>query len=82
MDNNSGEVTLSTVLLGDVQIYYLISNNENAQFTYTDGIPTNGTLYDPDHKPTLGNGQYIKAVALITYHVSALPAVATKTATP
>ena len=81
VDNNTHEVTLSTVM-PDAVIYYLISTDATAQFTYspTTALPTNGTLYDPDHKPTLSAGQYIKAVALNTYHITAIPAVATRPA--
>ena len=77
IDNNTHEVTLSTVM-PDAIIYYLISNDENAQFTYSNGLPTNGTLYDSAHKPTLGAGEYVKAVALSSYHQPSLPAVATR----
>lgn len=69
--------TLSTTLPGAV-IYYLVSNDENAQFTYTDGMPTNGTLYNPSNKPTLGLGEYIKAVAVNSFHEPSSPAVATR----
>ncbi len=69
--------TLSTTLPGAV-IYYLVSNDENAQFTYTDGMPTNGTLYNPSNKPTLGLGEYIKAVAINSFHEPSAPAVATR----
>jgi hypothetical protein len=79
VDNNSGEVTLSTVM-PDAIIYYLISNNENDQFTYSTstGLPTNGTLYDPSNKPTLATGEYIKAVAVNSFHEPSSPAVATR----
>jgi hypothetical protein len=79
VDNNTHEVTLSTVM-PDAIIYYLISNDENAQFTYSTstGLPTNGNLYNPASKPTLGTGEYVKAVALNAYHITAIPAVATR----
>ena len=70
--------TLSATLPGAV-IYYLVSSDENAQFTYTDGMPTNGTLYDPSNKPTLATGEYIKAVAVNSFHGPSAPAVATRT---
>ena len=79
VDNNTHEVTLSTVM-PDAIIYYLISNDENAQFTYSTstGLPTNGTLYDPSNKPTLATGEYIKAVAINSFHEPSAPAVATR----
>jgi hypothetical protein len=67
--------TLSTTLPG-AQIYYLISSDANAQFTYTDGMPTNGTLYDPSNKPTFDPGEIIKAVAINSFHQPSLPATA------
>ena len=75
--DDSGEATLSATLPG-ATIYYLVSSDENAQFTYTDGMPTNGTLYDPSNKPTLATGEYIKAVAVNSFHEPSSPAVATR----
>ena len=76
--DNNGVATLSSVTPSD--IYYLISNNANARFTYnSDGVPTNGTLYDPANKPTVGSGQYIKAVAIGGLYQNSLPYSATRT---
>ena len=74
--DNNGVVTLSSVTPSD--IYYLISNNANARFTYVGGVPTNGTLYDPANKPTVGSGQYIKAVSVGGLYQNSLPAMSTR----
>ena len=74
--DNNGVVTLSSVTPSD--IYYLISNDANARFTYVDGVPTNGTLYDPSNKPTLSAGQYIKAISVGGLYQNSLPYVTTR----
>ena len=76
-DLTPSEATLSTTI-PNATIYYIVTNDESTQFTYTDGVPTNGTLYDPANKPTLypTHGEVIKAVAISSLHQTSLPATA------
>ncbi len=76
-DPTPSVATLSTTI-PNATIYYIVTDDESTQFTYTDGVPTNGTLYDPAHKPTLypSSGEVIKAVAISSLHQTSLPATA------
>ncbi len=76
-DPTPSVATLSTTI-PNATIYYIVTDDESTQFTYTDGVPTNGTLYEPAHKPTLypSSGEVIKAVAISSLHQTSLPATA------
>lgn len=76
-DPTPSVATLSTTI-PNATIYYIVTDDESTQFTYTDGVPTNGTLYDPANKPTLipTDGEVIKAVAISSLHQTSLPATA------
>ena len=76
-DPTPSVATLSTTI-PNATIYYIVTDDESTQFTYTDGVPTNGTLYDPTNKPTLypSSGEVIKAVAISSLHQTSLPATA------
>ena len=76
-DPTPSVATLSTTI-PNATIYYIVTDDESTQFTYTDGVPTNGTLYDPANKPTLypSSGEIIKAVAISSLHQTSLPATA------
>jgi hypothetical protein len=76
-DPTPSVATLSTTI-PNATIYYIVTDDESTQFTYTDGVPTNGTLYDPANKPTLypTYGEIIKAVAISSLHQTSLPATA------
>ena len=76
-DPTPSVATLSTTI-PNATIYYIVTDDESTQFTYTDGVPTNGTLYDPANKPTLypSSGEVIKAVAISSLHQTSLPATA------